>query len=142
LFACHAALGIFLADLLITVCVAGFWDTLLYSKLSPLRKTMHGVKFNPAYPKESQLPHDIFWTLCSTVVSSLFEAAVLHLWATGVITLVAPADWWAHGATVAWLLTMPYWRLTHFFFVHRQVINRAGFRLKWNRHSHARVAYL
>jgi hypothetical protein len=112
-------LRIILRDLAITTVIAGGWDALLYSKYSPLRSKMHAVKFNPAYPKETQLPHDIFWSLCSTVISSLFEAAVLHFSATGVISLADPPEWWKHGATLAWLLSMPYWRLTHFFFVHR-----------------------
>jgi hypothetical protein len=40
-------LSVVVRDLAITILVAGFWDTLLYSELSPMRKTLHGVKFNP-----------------------------------------------------------------------------------------------
>ena len=80
---------------------------------------MHKVKFNPAYPKASQLPHDIFWSLVSTVISSLWEIAILHAWARGVVSLATPAHWWSDPATLAWLISMPYWRLSHFFFVHR-----------------------
>lgn len=91
------------SDLAITVLVAGFWDTLLYSELSPLCKSLHAVKFNPAYPKPAQLSHDVFWALVSTVVSSAVEIGIFHAWARGALALAAPAAWWAHPATVAWV---------------------------------------
>ena len=46
--------SVVLRDLVITIAVAGFWDTLLYSSLSPLKAVYHRVKFNPAYPKPAR----------------------------------------------------------------------------------------
>lgn len=46
--------SVVLRDLVITIAVAGFWDTLLYSSMSPMKAAYHRVKFNPAYPKPAR----------------------------------------------------------------------------------------
>lgn len=51
----------------------------------------------------SELSHDIFWALVSTVVSSGVEVALFNLWARGSLALAAPVEWWTHPATVAWV---------------------------------------
>jgi sterol desaturase/sphingolipid hydroxylase (fatty acid hydroxylase superfamily) len=75
----------------------------------------------------SQQAHDMFWSTLSTLISSAIEVLVLHRWATDA-SAVRPAElmtggsamaWWLHRATLLWLLSMPYWRLGHFFCVHR-----------------------
>lgn len=86
------------------------------------RNQMQGYKFNPVYPKLSQIVHDVFWSTMSTIISSLGEAAVLWAWANGRATVyTAPAGvaWYQDTATVLWLLSMPYWRLAHFYVLHR-----------------------
>lgn len=110
---------IFLRDLAVTIATAGLWDTLLYSTYSPLRERAHTLKFDPKYPPAKQLAHDIFWSLVSTLISSVFEVAVLHAWARGALALHAPVAWWADAATLLWVVGMPYPRLAHFFVVHR-----------------------
>lgn len=111
---------IFVRDLVITWTVAGGWDFSLYSVYSPLYKTMAAYKFNPKYPKASQILHDAAFSTLSTLISSCFEVALLHAWATGRLAAYAgPAEWWTHPATIAWLLTMPFWRIVHFYCVHR-----------------------
>jgi len=112
-------------DLAVTIAVAGLWDFLLYSQWSPLRAKAHPAKFNPKYPSFVQIKHDIAWSLCSTLLSSAWEIAVLHAWARGYIALSLPATWWLDWATWAWLLTTIYWRLAHFYWMHRAMH-------KWN----------
>ena len=65
------------------------------------------LQFNPEYPSRKQLTHDMFWALfSSTLVSSGYEVALMHLHATGRLPLAAVAGdaWWADPATVAWIL--------------------------------------
>lgn len=66
----------------------------------------------------------------SSVIVALIEVAVLHLWATGRLRFTAlPGDaWYSHAATLVWLFSMPYWRIAHFWGVHR-------FMHKWNTKS-------
>lgn len=114
-------LPIVLRDLALTWAIAGGWDFTLYSQWSPFYETMKQHKLNPVYPKPKQFAHDAFWSTVSTVLSSGFEVALLHLWAVGAlaVTAVAGDAWWAHVPTLAWLLSMPYWRIVHFYVVHR-----------------------
>lgn len=117
---------ILVRDILITLYHGGVWDLVVYSPYSPFRKFLKSYKFNPEYPNTGRFFHDLFWSLCSTVISSLFEAWTLRQWVGGV-SLGMPLGahthdtWWRDGATLAWLVTMPYWRLGHFFFLHRSM---------------------
>ena len=121
-------------DLLITFATAWFCDFLAYNPSSGFAfKTLADYKFDAGYYadkrpetllgvfKTTQMVHDMFWSLLSTVISSGFEVAALHAWATGRLAISAPMDapYWRDAATLAWLLTMPYWRLAHFYSVHR-----------------------
>lgn len=99
---------IFVRDLVLTYVIAGGWDSLLYSPYSPFYAKMAQFKLNPVYPKASQLRHDMFWSTVSTLISSVIEIALLHLWASGRLgfTSVAGDAWWTHGATLLWLFGM------------------------------------
>ena len=118
------AAPIILRDLAITLFVAGAWDAALYSAWSPWAPRARALKFNPAPPRATQFVHDAFWSLCSTLVSSAAEVLLLHAWARGALPsalapAALPAVWWRHGPTLAWVLSMPYVRIVHFFCVHR-----------------------
>ena len=115
---------IFVRDMVITFVVGLLWDAVLYSAASPLRSRAAALKFNPRAPRDAQFLHDTFWSACSTLISSAFEIVLLHAWARGLLPLaLAPAAlpvlWWAHAPTLAWVLSMPYVRIVHFFFLHR-----------------------
>ena len=118
-------LPLVLRDLAVVIAVAGGWDALLYSRWSPLRSRAAALKFNPAYPRDAQFVHDIAWALCSTLISAAAEVALLHAWARGVLPggapLPLPAAWWRDGATLAWVLSMPYVRIAHFYCIHRMM---------------------
>ena len=130
---------IVLRDLVITWLTASFCDW-KWSSSSPFHASYASLKFTPSYAHNetrrllgfipvSQLAHDMFWSTCSTLISSAMEVAVLHAWATGAAAPFAfgamsgasVAAWWTHWPTVLWLLSMPYWRLAHFFCVHRMM---------------------
>lgn len=65
----------------------------------------------------SQFVHDAFWSTTATLMSSAFEIVLIsQLWSRLPATAV---EWWADWRTIAWLLTMPYWRIAHFYSVHR-----------------------
>lgn len=83
--------------------------------LPPPRTQPH--KFNPLYPAASQLRHDMFWTTVSTLISSAWEVALLHLWARGTLPLkVIPGDrWWADPWTLAGILLLPHLQVRAWF---------------------------
>jgi len=111
-------LQIVFRDLFITYATAGLWDWILYG--SYFRERMKPYKFNSVYPPWKQLSHDIFWCTSATLTASMVEIVVLHLWAAGYVSYLTTAEFWlSPTATVLWILLMPYWRLTHFFFIHR-----------------------
>eukprot|EP01116_Phalansterium_solitarium_P004595 TRINITY_DN15628_c0_g1_i1.p1 TRINITY_DN15628_c0_g1~~TRINITY_DN15628_c0_g1_i1.p1 ORF type:complete len:319 (-),score=81.01 TRINITY_DN15628_c0_g1_i1:455-1411(-) len=113
-------LQIIARDLFVTFFTAGLWDFLLYSSLSPVKERMAKYKFNPVYPSNKQLAHDISWATCATLTSSAIEIVAMHLWATGKVPY--SASFWRYPAWNAiWLFTMPYWRICHFYFIHRMM---------------------
>ncbi len=134
--------AVFVRDLIITYLVAGFCDW-KWSASSPFHAVYEALKFTPKYSHNetrhllgfipvSQLVHDMFWSTCSTLIASAFEVAVLHAYVTGGRGFAAPfaagamsganvASWWLHWPTLLWLFTMPYWRLAHFYTVHRMM---------------------
>jgi sterol desaturase/sphingolipid hydroxylase (fatty acid hydroxylase superfamily) len=110
---------ILVRDLVITYLTAGFWDSMMYFVF---REQMRGFKFNPRYPQASQFVHDVFWSTCSTIISSAVEVWILHWYAIGKFsfyTLPEGVQWFQDTATLLWLLSMPYWRLAHFYTIHR-----------------------
>ena len=114
---------IVLRDLCITLYHAGFWDLVVYAPFSPFRPFLSHYKFKHGeYPSAARFAHDIFFSLLSTLISSLMEAALYVGWvgAAQVRGGAAPGDaWWRSAATWGWLLSMPYWRLLHFYCIHR-----------------------
>jgi len=132
-----------LRDVVITYLVAGFCDW-KWSAASPFHAVYESLKFTPHYAHNetrhllgfipvTQLAHDMFWSTCSTLIASAFEVAIFYCYATGLGRgIVAPfaagamsgasvASWWTHWPTLVWLFTMPYWRLAHFYTVHRMM---------------------
>lgn len=127
-------LSIFLRDMLLTWVIAGGWEFCVYSQWSPFSARLRGHKLNPDLPAASSKrwpftnphAHDAFWSTVSTLIWSAMEVATAHAWAVGRVALppggAAPGDvWWTGAATLAWLATMPYWRLAHFFWLHRSM---------------------
>lgn|ERR1711988_319707 len=109
-------LAIVVRDVTLALVVAGGWDYILY--FSPLKDRLHRYKINPSYPSSKQFQHDMFWTLISTLISSVLEIIVLHCFATEVLSFQSNFVehlWW----NVLWILSMPYWRIAHFYFIHR-----------------------
>ena len=121
-------------DLLLMVAVAGGWDWILY--FSPLKERLTPYKFNKRYPAWSQLQRDIFWTFCATLLASAQEVLLMRWWASGRFKRA----WFGTPASAAeetvpynppffgteetpyfllWTVTMLYWRISHFYFIHR-----------------------
>lgn len=127
-------LSIFVRDMVMTWLIAGGWEFTLYSRYSPFSARLKGHKLNPEppapnpdrWPFSNAHAHDAFWSTVSTLIWSAMEVATAHAWAVGRVALPAggakPGDaWWLNTATLAWLATMPYWRLAHFYFLHRSM---------------------
>jgi sterol desaturase/sphingolipid hydroxylase (fatty acid hydroxylase superfamily) len=127
-------LSIFVRDMLMTWLIAGGWEFTLYSRYSPFSQRLRGHKLNPELPAPDSRRwpftnphmHDAFWSTVSTLIWSAMEVATAHAWAKGAVKLPAggatPGDaWWLNSATLIWLATMPYWRLAHFYFLHRSM---------------------
>ena len=110
---------IILRDLAITYYHAGLQDFMGSSAFSPFSRALKAYKYNPQPPRDAQMLWDMGWSTLSTVISSLFEAWALRGWVTGSLALPAgcvPGDaWYTSPATWLLLLSMPYWRLSHFF---------------------------
>eukprot|EP00927_Polykrikos_kofoidii_P034820 TRINITY_DN29455_c0_g1_i1.p1 TRINITY_DN29455_c0_g1~~TRINITY_DN29455_c0_g1_i1.p1 ORF type:complete len:536 (-),score=66.27 TRINITY_DN29455_c0_g1_i1:13-1620(-) len=122
-------------DLLLMVVVAGGWDWLLYS--SPLRQRMAGYKFERAYPELEQVWRDRKWTTCATLLASTQEVVLMRWWAGGhfkrpLFGLLEASEgsvpigdanpFFGNDFTatyILWTLTMLYWRIAHFYFIHR-----------------------
>ncbi len=75
---------------------------------------MKPYKYNKDYATRAQILHDMFWSTCSTLISSAWEVFVLWAWATKRIALNSAAaegaEWYTDKFTVAWVILMPYIR--------------------------------
>lgn len=111
--------------LLVNWIIAGTWDFLMYSKYSPLFEIMKPYKFNTVYPSGWQIFHDFCFSTCSTLISAGMEIYLLNAWATNKLPLnpvaAAGTPWYADNTTLVWLVSMPFWRLAHFYMVHRMM---------------------
>ena len=66
------------------------------------------------------MTRDMMWSLLSTLVSSIFEIVLLHMWATHKVQIYT--DFWQYPYwSLLWLCGIPYWRLSHFFCIHRMM---------------------
>jgi sterol desaturase/sphingolipid hydroxylase (fatty acid hydroxylase superfamily) len=126
---------IVLRDLLLMLVVCGGWDWLLYS--SPLRERLAPYKYNDMYPDSAQNLRDRFWTTSATLLASVQEVLLMRWWAGGFFKhamvgsdLVAEKQvpWGTANpffgnvytpAFILWTMTMLYWRIAHFYFIHR-----------------------
>ncbi len=130
--------AVVLRDLAVTWATAEGWHWVVTS--SPMAAALGAVKYNPAPPKPAQVNSERFWSSVSTLISSALELSLLWTWANvaagtlpawvpaGVAAWVPRPAWetwfpgsslWLHAPTVAWVVAMPYIRITHFYFVHR-----------------------
>lgn len=111
-------------DLFLMVAIAGVWDWILY--FSPLKDRLTPYKFNKKYPKWSQLSRDIFWTTCATILAAGQEILLMKWWATSkaLPSWFLPYDTPFFGNEhtpyfLLWTATMLYWRIFHFYCIHR-----------------------
>mmetsp|Transcript_9285 Transcript_9285/g.28151 ORF Transcript_9285/g.28151 Transcript_9285/m.28151 type:complete len:322 (-) Transcript_9285:66-1031(-) len=107
-------------DLVGSYLICYGWEWLLYS--SPLAPKMTKYKMNENYPKPEQIRHDQYHTFWCVLCASLVEVATLHLLSNGYFGTVQTSFFGAamlcNLSTVAFTT---YWRLTHFWFVHRMM---------------------
>lgn len=126
---------IFFRDLFLMIFVCGGWDWLLY--YSPLKGNMAAFKFAEEYPDADQFWRDRFWSTSATLLGSVQEVLLMRWWSSGSFkqALFGPMQlgeahipWGSdnsffgsdYTATyVLWIVTMLYWRLGHFYWVHR-----------------------
>jgi Delta7-sterol 5-desaturase len=104
---------VFIRDFVIVFVFAYVWDWSLRS--SPLKNNMSQKRFNPKLPTTPQVQREIALTLCSSVISSVFEISLLYYYATSAIHYSPLFSF----STLLWALTMYYWRITHFYVIHR-----------------------
>jgi len=106
---------ILIRDLLVTFIGGGVWEWLLYGSTSPFKEKMAAKKFNKVYPTWEHMKTCMFWCGVSTVIATAEEVFYLHLLANGLAYETNALCL----ATFLWLASMPYWRIAHFFTVHR-----------------------
>ncbi|KAI9026307.1 hypothetical protein DFJ74DRAFT_36362 [Hyaloraphidium curvatum] len=109
-------LRILLRDALITFGIAVPWD-FLFHRLK--RDRLAATKYNRTYSQ--RFAADAFWTGCSVLVM-----AVIEMWCW--VRVWGPKGRAAYPGnglgTVAgwlWVLSMPYWRIAHFYCIHRLI---------------------
>ena len=109
-------------NLVLLIAVFGFYHVALYVKRVQGTRGKYDPKWQERGKKKflfrSQVWDNIFWSCVSGVpIWTAYE--VFYVWAAarGVMPLVS----WTSNPVwfVAWLLIIPLWRETHFYFVHR-----------------------
>jgi len=111
-------LPIIVRDFCLNFFVAGSWDWMMY--FSPIAPRLHKYKINPTIPPMTQFKHDIFFTTLATLTASATEIVLLHCWAKGYVPYYLDFSQYPLWL-VLWIVTMPYWRLGHFFIIHRMM---------------------
>jgi len=109
-------------DLVGSYAICFSWEWLLYS--SPYATKMQKYKMNEKYPTTAQIRHDQFHTFFCVLTATAVEVVTLHLYATGKFANGAEPFFGTTALTtanVAWVALTTYWRLTHFWFVHRMM---------------------
>jgi hypothetical protein len=127
-------------DLLLMLIFAWGWDWLFY--FSPLKARLSGLKLEKARPSTTQILRDGLWTLSATLLASAQEVLVMRHWeaipwappcelpffgtATDAVLSLPELPLLGvihlHGLTcgfLAWTLSMFYWRIAHFWAIHR-----------------------
>ena len=108
--------SIMIRNLIATMLICGVWDYILY--FSPLSAKLERFKFNPEYPSNEQIKHDIFYTLLSSICGGFIECGLCYCWANGLIGFerdLSESPIWNFVAIV----TLTHWRTVHFYFMHR-----------------------
>jgi len=109
------ALHIIVRDMFITWVLGGGWDYLLYFSPFAQHAVVKGAKINKDRPSWDHFKFCMFWSSVSTLVAAGQEIAYFILFSPGsripLWTLI----------TLAWILTMPYWRIAHFYAIHRSM---------------------
>jgi len=108
-------------DLVASYTICFLWEYVLYQ--SVLRNKLKKYKMNPVYPSTAQLRHDQYYTFFCVLCASAVEVLTVHLYATGRFGEAATAAFFGTAAisNLVWVLCTTYWRLTHFWFVHRMM---------------------
>ena len=108
---------ILLRNLLGTWIICGGWDWLLY--FSPLSPKLHKYKMTPAYPPLSQFVHDSFFTTLASLITTLLEVVLCHLYSTGYLSFTPLSE----APLLHFLLavTTTHWRMPHFHLIHRLI---------------------
>ena len=110
---------VILRDLFITIFFYGGWEFILYSKYSIFRKKLASRKYNPEYPDKEQTYRDIKWSLLSTVISSFVEIIIIYFYKINIRFIFYSNFWQYPISSILWLLFIPYWRMFHFYWIHR-----------------------
>jgi len=109
-------LHIVLRDLAIMWFLGGAWDLILYWPKSPFYKSLMAVKFNKEYPSWDLFKFCIFWSNVSSFVGSIIQILYFHLLARNILPQTSELF---TVNTFIWILTLNYWRISHFYFIHR-----------------------
>lgn len=79
------------------------------------------VKMNKDYTPKKHLKREIFYSVCTILMGTFYEALCMVLYATGYINTQFfdlrenMLSYWG------WILLMPIWRDAHFYFTHRSM---------------------
>lgn len=81
-------------------------------------------KFAPdSFPTFGNMMHNLYYWSLAIVQWTWWEAVMVRLWATGVVSFVTFDDMMADkqllAQNIAWLLIIPVWRDMHFYIAHR-----------------------
>lgn len=107
---------IFARNMLGAWFICGLWDYFLYG--SPLADKLHKYKLNPKYPSKAQFMHDAFYTTTATMMGSILEVAMCHLWAIGAVPFQRDMTE-TPIQNLLWAVTITHWRIPHFWAIHR-----------------------
>ena len=113
---------IIVRDLIFAIAFCGSWDWLLYSDKSPWKYQMQPFKMNVNQPPTNQIYHDVLFTVLSTICASVVEIGGLHFLANKYspeVDYYSLSLMFSDMFSIALLVTLTYWRLTHFYIVHR-----------------------
>jgi hypothetical protein len=129
-------LPIIVRDLVGSFSICFAWEYLLYS--SPLKTKLAKYKMKTKLdedkassthgkliadnPSLNQIRHDQFYTFFCVLCASTVEIVTLHLYAIGFFA-GATQDFFGANAfsNITWVAFTTYWRLTHFWLVHRMM---------------------